>query len=116
MMQEYYGELAIQFLPCTCNQFKEHEIELWLLNVCEYHDVLDLNKSICKKTHTLQGEVVIRSVNKYVFKKEAFDLDVFKIYLGGSKYTTCLFVSDRFKKTMEESNVTGLALERVYSI
>lgn len=116
MMQEYYGELAIQFLPCICNQFKEHEIELWLLNVCEYHDVLDLNKSICKKTHTLQGEEVIRSVKKYVFKKEAFDLDIFKIYLGSSKYTTCLFVSDRFKKIMEESNVTGLALEKVYSI
>lgn len=49
LIQEYYGELAIQFLPCICNQFKEHEMELWLLNVCEYHDVLDLNKSVCKK-------------------------------------------------------------------
>ncbi len=116
LIQDHYGYLAIQFLPCSCNQFKEHEIELWLLNVCEYHDVLDLNKSICKKTHTLQGEEVIRSVKKYVFKKEAFDLDIFKIYLGSFKYTTCLFVSDRFKKIMEESNVTGLALEKVYSI
>ncbi|MGN0632249.1 MAG: imm11 family protein, partial [Oscillospiraceae bacterium] len=116
LIQEYYGKLAIQFFPCICNQFKEHKIELWLLNVCEYYDVLDLNKSICKKNHNLQGEEVIRSVKKYAFKKEAFDLDIFKIYLGSRKHTTCLFVSDRFKEIMEENNVTGLALEKVYSI
>lgn len=64
----------------------------------------------------MQGKEVIKSVDKYVFKKEAFDLDFFKIYLGERKYTTYLFVSDRFKETMEENNVTGLALEKVYSI
>lgn len=116
LIQEYYGELAIQFLPCVCNQFKELETELWLLNVCEYHDVLDMNKSICYKCHNLQGEEVIRSVKKYAFKEEAFNLDIFKIYLESSKHTTCLFVSDRFKKIMEENNVTGLALEKVYSV
>ena len=116
LMQEYYGELAIRFLPCICSQFKEKETELWLLNVCEYHDVLDLNKSICKKTHNLQGEEVIRSVKKYEFKREGFDLDLFNIYLEERKYTTYLFVSDRFKRLMEENNVTGLALEKVYSI
>ena len=58
----------------------------------------------------------IKSVDKYVFKKEAFDLDFFKIYLEERKYNTYLFVSDRFKKIMEENNVTGLALEKVYSI
>ena len=52
----------------------------------------------------------------YVFKKEAFDLDFFKIYLEERKYNTYLFVSDRFKKIMEENNVTSLALEKVYSI
>ena len=115
LIQEYYRELAIQFLPCVCNQFKEHEKELWLLNVCEYHDVLDLNKSVCKKNHNLQGKEVIRSVKKYAFKEDAFNLDIFKIYLGSFKHTTCLFVSDRFKKIMEENNVTGLAHERVYT-
>ena len=45
LIQEHYEESAIQFLPCTCSRVKDNEIELWLLNVCEYHDVLDLNKS-----------------------------------------------------------------------
>ena len=43
-------------------------------------------------------------------------MDFFKIYLEERKYNTYLFVSDRFKKIMEENNVTGLALEKVYSI
>lgn len=98
------------------NCFNDCKTEPWLLNVCEYHDVLDLNKSICRTTHNLQGEEVIRSVKKYALKKEAFDLDIFKIYLRDSKYTTSLFVSDRFKNLMEENNVTGLALEKIYSI
>ena len=50
------------------------------------------------------------------FKKEAFDLDFFKIYLEERKYTTYLFVSDKFKQLMEKNDVTGLALEKVYSI
>ena len=116
MIQQYYGKLEIQFLPCICDQFKEHEIEFWLLNVCEYHDVLDLNKSVCRTTHNLRGEEVISSVKKYVVKKEAFNLDIFKIYLGSFKHTTCLFVSDRFKKIMVDNNVTGLALQNVYSV
>lgn len=48
LIEAYYGVSAIQFLPCICNELKGQKIELWLLNVCEYHDVLDLNKSICK--------------------------------------------------------------------
>lgn len=116
LIQDHYGYLAIQFLPCSCNCFNDCKTELWLLNVCEYHDVLDLNKSICKRSHNLQGVEVIRSVKKYSFKIEVFDLDIFKIYLDGLKHTTCLFISDRFKEIMEENNVTGLALEKVYSI
>ena len=114
LIENYYGSLSIQFFPCKCNQF--NEIKLWLLNICEYHDVLDLSNSICKKTHNLQGIEVIRSVKKYCFTGEAFDLDLFKIYLDKRKYTTTLFVSDRFKRMMEENNITGLALEKVYSI
>lgn len=116
LIQDQYGCLAIQFLPCKCDQFKDNEIELWLLNVCEYHDVLDVNNCVCRKMHNYEGKEVIRSVKKYAFKKDAFDLDIFKTYLESRKHTTCLFVSDRFKEIMEENNVTGLALEKVYSI
>ena len=113
-IERYYGNLSIQFFPCYCSQYPK--LNLWIWNACEYHDVLDVDNSVCDKIHNLQGKEVIKSVDKYVFKKEAFDLDFFKIYLGERKYTTYLFVSDRFKETMEENNVTGLALEKVYSI
>ena len=114
LILSYFGNLSIQFIPCKCDKFPD--IKMWLLNVCEYHDVLDVKNCICKKTHNFQGKEVIRSVKKYAFTKEAFDLDIFKIYLEERKYTTCLFVSDRFKDIMEGNGVTGLALERVYTL
>ena len=89
---------------------------MWIWNVCEYHNLLDIKNSICDRIHNLQGKEVIKSVEKYVFIEDAFSLDFFKIYLEERKYTTYLFVSDNFKKIMEENNVTGLALEKVYSI
>ena len=114
LIERYYGTLQTQFLPCICSN--SQDTQLWIWNVCEYHDVLDIENSICDRIINLQGKEAIKSVDKYVFKKEAFDLDLFKIYLEERKYTTYLFVSDRFKQLMEENNVTGLALEKVYSI
>ncbi len=113
LIERYYGTLCTQFLPCICSNYQD--LELWIWNVCEYHNVLDINNSICDRIIDLQGNEVIKSVEKYVFREEAFDLDFFKIYLEERKYTTYLFVSDKFKKIMEENNVTGLALERVYT-
>ena len=66
--------------------------------------------------NNIQGDEVVRLVKKYAFKKEAFDLDLFKIYLNNRKYSTSLFVSDRLKKVMEDNDVVGLTLEKVYSI
>ena len=114
LIECYYGTLHTQFMPCICSN--SQDTELWIWNVCEYHDVLDAKKSICDRIINLQGKEVIKSVDKYVFKKEAFDLDFFKIYLEERKYNTYLFVTDKFKQLMEENNVTGLALEKVYSI
>ncbi len=114
LLERYYGHLSIQFLPCRC--VNDPDMTLWILNACEYHDVLDVEKSICDRIHNLQGKEVIRSVDKYAFRKEAFDLDIFKIYLEDRKYTTYLFVSDRFKSIMEENGITGLVLEKVYSV
>ncbi|MBR3025203.1 MAG: hypothetical protein IKN85_06770 [Oscillospiraceae bacterium] len=114
LLEKYYSGLSIQFFPCECKQ--DIALNFWTLNVCEYHDVLDLNKSICKKMNNIQGDEVVRLVKKYAFKKEAFDLDLFKIYLNNRKYSTSLFVSDRLKKVMEDNDVVGLTLEKVYSI
>ena len=108
-IERYYGNLSIQFFPCYCSQYPK--LNLWIWNACEYHDVLDVDNSVCDKIHNLQGKEVIKSVDKYVFKKEAFDLDFFKIHLGERKYTTYLFVSDRFKKIMEDGIVTDEELK-----
>ena len=101
LIEHYYGTLNTQFLPCICSN--DQGSELWIWNVCEYHDVLNVKDSICDRIINLQGNEAIKSVDKYVFKEEAFDLDFFKIYLEGRKYTTHLFVSDRFKNIMEEN-------------
>ena len=114
LIESFFGGLSIQFFPCYCSQYPK--LDLWILNVCEYHDVLDVDNCVCRKMHNYEGKEVIRSVKKYAFKKEAFDLDIFKIILSAQKDTISLFVSDRFKRIMEENNVTGLALEKVYSI
>ncbi len=114
LIEQCYGTSSIQFLPCVCTNCQNSK--LWVWNVCEYHNLLDIDNSICDRIHNLQGKEVIKSVEKYVFRKEAFMLDFFKIYLEERKYTTYLFVTDRFKKIMEENNVTGLSLEKVYSI
>lgn len=114
LIMSYFGDLSIQFVPCRCDKFTD--MEMWLLNVCEYHDVLDVKKSICRKIRNFEGKEVISSVKKYVFRKEAFDFDIFKIYLSNRKYTTYLFVSDRFKNIMEQNNITGLNLIKVYEL
>ena len=114
LIEYFLGSLSIQFFPCYCSQFPK--LDLWILNVCEYHDVLDVNNCVCRKMHNFEGKEVIRSIKKYAFKKEAFDLDMFKIYINDKKNNLALFVSDKFKKIMEENNITGLALEKVYSI
>lgn len=113
LIEQYYGALSIQFFPCICSNYPD--LQLWIWNVCEYHNMLDVKSSICDRIINLQGKEVIKSVKKYVFWEEAFNLDFFKIYLEERKYTTYLFVSDRFKKIMEDNNVTGLTLEKVYS-
>ncbi len=114
LIESFFGTLSIQFLPCHCSQYPD--LDLWVLNVCEYHDVLDLNNCVCRKMHNFEGKEVIRSIKKYAFSKEAFDLDIFKTILNNRKDNISLFVSDRFKNIMEENNVTGLALEKVYSM
>ncbi len=114
ILESNFGDLSIQFIPCQCSQFPD--MKMWILNVCEYHDVLDVKNSVCRKMCNSDGKEVIRSVKKYAFKKEAFDFDVFKIFINDQKNNLALFVSDKFKSIMEENGITGLALEKVYSV
>lgn len=114
LLETYFSDLSIQFFPCSCEQYPD--VDMWILNVCEYHDVLDLEKSVYKKRKKRNGEEVISFIFSYAFTEKAFELDMFKIYLNDNKSSVCLYVSDRFKAIMEENGVTGLALEKIYSI
>lgn len=114
LIETYYGGLKIQFLPCRCD--RSPDMELWLLNVCEYHDVLDIPNCTYLTRHDPEGKEIIISIDKYAFKKDAFEFDMFKIILNDRRNSLRLFVSDRFKAIMEEHEVTGLELEKMYSI
>lgn len=104
----------IQFFPLICDQYPEKTF--WLLNVYNYHDVLDI--SHCKYDTILnrKGNRVITHIDSYAFKNEVLNLDIFKIILNGKKYTIDLFVTDTFKDIMEQNNITGLRLKKVYEI
>ena len=114
LIEYYFSELAIQFIPCSSKQYPN--VKMWILNVCEYHDVFDVENSIYKTLINHKGEKRISYINKYAFTKEAFEYGLFKIFIDGYKSPICLYVSDRFKTIMEENGVTGLDLENIYSI
>ncbi len=114
LIETYFGNLSIQFLPCFSKQFPD--IDPWIMNVCEYHDVLDVPNCICRTGLNIDDKEVIMSIKRNAFTKAARELDIFKIYVNNEKNCFHLFVSDRFKSIMEENGVTGFALEKVYSI
>lgn len=114
LIERNFGDLAIQFFPCQCKQFPD--IEMWVLNVYEYHDVFDVDNSVFQTLINHKGEKKICYINKFAFTNEAFDLDLFKIYIDGYKNNIRLYVSDHFKTFMEETEVTGLAFKKVYSV
>ena len=82
----------------------------------EYHDVLDIPNCVYRTMKNLKGEEVVGNIRKYAFKKEAFGLDMFKVYRNGYKNGIWLYVSDHFKQVMEENGITGLVLKEVYTI
>ena len=114
ILEESFSSLSMQFYPCYCERFSD--IGLWVLNICEYHDVLDIPNCIYRTGQNIGGNEVIMNIKKYAFKSSAFGSDCFKIYQNGEKNCFHLFVSDRFKTIMEENEVTGLNLKAVYSV
>ena len=68
VIEKYFGDLSIQFIPCHCEQYPN--IEMWILNVCEYHDVLDLNKSLYMTGKNFDDEDVIVSIKNGLLQKK----------------------------------------------
>ena len=112
VLEQYFFCQKIQFFACHCSQYPE--MNFWILNAYNYQDVLDVEKSKYDTLINLKGEEVIRSVDKYVFTKDANEHDIFKLFISGHKRETYLFLSDRFKQVMQENGVTGLAYKKIY--
>ena len=112
VLEKNFSNQKIQFFHCHCSQYPE--MNFWILNAYNYQDLLDVKKSKYDTLINLKGEEVIRSVDKYVFTKEVYEHDIFKLFISGQKRETHLFLSDRFKQVMQENGVTGLAYKKVY--
>ena len=112
VLEKNFSNQMIQFFHCHCSKYPE--MNFWILNAYNYQDLLDVKKSKYDTLINLKGEKVIRSVDKYVFTKEVYEHDIFKLFISGQKRETHLFLSDRFKQVMQENEVTGLAYKKIY--
>lgn len=87
------------------------EEKLYLLNVFNIIDVL--NHELSEIRYTPTGPAI--EVKKYEFKAELVGKnDIFKIYLEGRVYPCDVFVSDKFKRIVEENNLTGFSFTEVW--
>ena len=112
VLEKHFNE--IQFFNTICPEYPEEKF--FILNVLNYKDVLDINKSKYKTGISRYGELKIGTIKSYAFKEEVRNLDIFKIIVNGVKRADYLFVTDKFKKIIEENNITGLSLRKVYEI
>lgn len=113
VLQENFD--GIQFFDTVCAEYPEEKF--FLLNIFNYQDdVLDTSRSEYKSVKNRYGEFTIGHITSYVFQEKAFELDMFKIVVNGRKYTRNLFVSDKFKRVIEENHLTGLCLRKVYEL
>lgn len=104
----------IQFFNAICPKYPEEKF--FILNVLNYKDVLDINKSKYTTGISRYGELKIGTIKSYAFKEEVRNLDIFKIIVNGKKRINHLFVTDTFKNIMEQNKITGLSLRKVYEI
>lgn len=73
----------IQFFNAICPKYPEEKF--FILNVLNYKDVLDINKSKYTTGISRYGELKIGTIKSYAFKEEVRNLDIFKIIVNGKK-------------------------------
>lgn len=103
----------IQFFPLVCESYKK---KFWLLNAFNYQDVLDIAHCKYDTIRNIKGQMAICHIEFYAFLDSVCDSDIFKLVVDGVKRFNMLFVTDKFKKIIEENNITGLNLQKVYEI
>lgn len=104
---------GIQFSEVLCSGiFTE---KLYLLIIEKYYDVLDIDNCEYQTIKNRYGEYRISNIISYAFGTGVLDLDIFRIIINGKKHDTHLFVTDTFKNIIEQSDITGLNLRKVFS-
>lgn len=110
ILEKHFNE--IQFFNTICPEYPEEKF--FLLNTFNFQNILDVNKCKYTTVKSKYGELKIGTIKSYAFKEEARNLDIFKIIVNGKKRINHLFVTDTFKDIMEQNNITGLRLKKVY--
>ena len=102
----------IQFLPVRIVESNSKEVlkNYYIANIMRVVDALCLEKSDYFETK-IPGKGTIYTVSKYgIYGKKTEDSDIFKL---ANRQEIPIFVSERFKKIMEEKNITGICLREV---
>ena len=107
-----FSNEKIQFFPATCDTLIGEK--LWIINVYDYVDVLDIENCEYTTMKNRKGETIIANIRKYSFKPEVFDHKVFKIYENGMKNRFDVFATDDYIKVLDENSLTGWYKVKVF--
>jgi hypothetical protein len=94
----------VQYLPIRARSKDESEVlDLYLVNICNIVDALDLENSKYSVHEIDENEKMI-SVQKYAIKGSMIkDIDIFRL----KDHNMSIFISEKLKKAMEKNGITG---------
>ena len=84
----------------------------YIINLKAINDAFDDENSEC----TVNSGILISSVQKYVFKENVLEYDIFNCYemdMVGRLRTYC---NDNYKKLIEDNNITGYKFIKIFEI
>ncbi|MBN2878410.1 MAG: hypothetical protein JXN65_02160 [Clostridia bacterium] len=109
------GRIALKDIindNCEFIQFSYQNDIYYLMNIITVIDAIDYEKSILKKRSS--GLVV--GFKKHMFKPNTIrNKNIFKIYLNNRIRNTEIFVSDDFKKAVEQAELKGFKFVEVWN-
>lgn len=99
--------LAVHIIEKNSNENLEG---YYIANIIRVVDALCLEKSDYFETE-ISGMGIIYTVSKYgIYAEKTEGSDIFKL---SNRQEIPIFVSERFKKSMEEENITGICLREI---
>lgn len=90
-------------------EFISMDNELYLLHVLCAADALDIENIEANKYNNMIGYI-----KKFAFKSEEIpDSEIFRVTCESRIYTSAIFVTDRFKKVVEENSLIGFKFKEI---